>query len=185
MQTPLLNPPSLISTRHRPRPPVDGRHPSSTQTPTPSCRGTARALHAASAVAMPIMDAHLGLDSTDHIWTRRLAVELLCTYLINSTGSRHPGPTAYRSPTMPTQRHRAAQHAQSVQHVPVHLHVAWPRSAPEPARQHATSTTPPLPSLLEHAHDRAEPESDRTPTETTRVPTEPRSHRRNRSNPYT
>jgi hypothetical protein len=59
MQIPLLNPsPSLISTRHRSRPPVDERHPSSTQTPTPSCRGTARALQAASAVAIAIGGCH-------------------------------------------------------------------------------------------------------------------------------
>jgi hypothetical protein len=123
--------------------PVDERHPASTQTSTPSCNGSARALHAASAVTMPIVDAHLGLDSTDHLWTCHLAIELLFTRMIISPGRRHLGPTVHVALTSPSRRCCAAQRAQRALHVPVHLHIAQLRPAPAPARRHAGNTRPP------------------------------------------
>jgi hypothetical protein len=83
------------------------------------------------------------------------AIELLCTRGTNSPGRRHLGPTEHATPNSPNQRHRAAQNAQSVQHVPMHLHAAWPRSAPEPARHDTPDAMTTLLIPVEHHIDPA------------------------------
>jgi hypothetical protein len=75
-------------------------------------------------VAVAIVGAQHGQGRTDHLPTDHLAIKLPSTPTTNSTGRRHLGPTTHRTPTMPTGRHRATQHAQSMLRVPEHLHPA-------------------------------------------------------------
>jgi hypothetical protein len=73
----------------------------------------------------------------------------------NSPGRHHLGPTEHATPNSPNRCHCVAQNAQSVQRVPMHLHAAWPRSAPEPARHDTPDATTTLLIPVEHHIDPA------------------------------
>jgi hypothetical protein len=63
------------------------------------------------------------LHATDHSPTHHLATGLAQTPLINSSNQMTAIPTVHVAMTSPNRCRRAAQHTQSVLHVPVHQHI--------------------------------------------------------------
>jgi hypothetical protein len=152
----LLNPsPSLISTRCRPQPPVDKRHPASTQTPTPSCSDPAQAPHAAQPSTGPPWASPFGQHATDRPSIRHLAARPTLTQGINFPNQTRPSPTEHATPTKPIRRDRAARARRACTGVPVHQHLFQPHFPRTPAWHDIPDVMTTLPSPVEHHNDPA------------------------------
>jgi hypothetical protein len=108
-----------------------------------------------------------GQRATDHRPSRHLAARPTSTPWTNSPRQFCPSPTVQCTPTMPARCQRAAQSAQSMPLVLVHLHPVQLRSARTPARHRALDVTPPSPCTAMHRHA---PTAHRFPPATLKPP---------------
>jgi hypothetical protein len=137
----------------------------------------ASALHAALAVAMPIVDAQLGQSSTDLLQSCHLAVEHPCAHMINSLGRRHLRPTLCRALAMSLHRVFDAQSAQTAPCVPVHARMRTSRTMHDCAWRPAHDAKPPSPCPLTDRTDPGRPGFRQARTKPEMPSTGPLHHR--------
>jgi hypothetical protein len=108
----------------RPRPPIPRRRPA--DAPTRPRLAETEHIHPTPPLghAITTEGTRSELHTTDRLPTHRLATDLAQAPLSNSPNQMPAIPAVHVAMTSPNRRRRAAQRAQSVLHVPVHLHAA-------------------------------------------------------------